>query len=171
MLVSGGGMLVSGRVVGAHFLYLKLPQHGIRPKHQGSICPWSVGTWRHTLGELFAGLKMGSTWISKIRCVENIMKYCWWLKSGVDQLRLVVYPIYLQGFIHPDFSHQQYVWHQSKESMFQPFSYGQISKLPQKFHTFASSFILPIWLASSESRLCSYETKRHNSIWIYQPTI
>ena len=28
--------------------------------------------------------------------------YCWWKKSGEHQLRVVVYPIYLQGFIHPN---------------------------------------------------------------------
>ena len=31
---------------------------------------------------------------------EQVGRYCWWLKSCVHHLRLVVYPHYLQGFTH-----------------------------------------------------------------------
>ena len=68
---------------------------------------------------------------------EVLQWYCWWLKSGVHQLRLVVYPIIYRvsapsQVVVWDFSHQQY---HSSGSSFWVNHPGFVCRCCQKIHS------------------------------------
>ena len=60
---------------------------------------------RESFGEGYWVLQVpsGAYWCNTCQPSLHCMWYCWWLKSGDHQLRLVAYPIFWvsMGFIHP----------------------------------------------------------------------
>ena len=80
------------------------PYINVKKKTQGL---WKQGFWGFTVFFFLWGrggvkYKKKKTFHWRLKSPSHGTYYCWWLKSGVHQLRLVVYPIIYKGFIHPN---------------------------------------------------------------------